>query len=189
MLKQCNFKFKGNRDYIHSTDIYKYLLNHYSKVNSLELIFKLKSKNQLIFIDNLEKGLIDKKNVFCFGKLNKKKIFFLKTKKKIKYSYKFNENMYNEIFKINKTSIKCIAQIKGDFIDLIVCMINYFHRKKFPKKKYLLVKLNQFKKIDFNSLKKQNLEIKTNLNIYSPISVNKVYINKKKFLEIIYINN
>ena len=66
MLKQCNFKFKGNRDYIHSTDIYKYLLNHYSKVNSLELIFKLKSKNQLIFIDNLEKGLIDKKNVFCF---------------------------------------------------------------------------------------------------------------------------
>ena len=65
MLKQCNFKFK-EIDYIHSTDIYKYLLNHYSKVNSLELIFKLKSKNQLIFIDNLEKGLIDKKNVFVW---------------------------------------------------------------------------------------------------------------------------
>lgn len=188
MIKQCNFRFKGKRDYIHSTDIYKYLINQYPKVNSLELIFKSIAKNQLIFSDNLKNQLIDKKKIFCFGKLNKKKIFFLKTKKKIKHAYKFNENMYNEIFKINKSSIKCETLIKNDFIELVICMINYYHKKNLLKKKSFLVRLIQFKKINFNNLKKQNLKIKINLKNHSPISVNKVYINQKIFLEIVYIN-
>lgn len=189
MIIQCNFKFRGNRKYVHSTDIYKFLQKKYSRLYSLEFLIKSKSKNQLFFKDNIQDDVFDRRNIFCTGKLNNKKFIFLKNKKKIKHSYKFNENKYDKLFKVNKTFIKCKTQIKDDFIDLIICMTNHLHKKKFPKKKYLLVKLIQLKKIQTNSLKMQNLKIITTANNHSPISINKVYLNNKTILEIVYINN
>ncbi len=188
MIKQCNFKFRGSRDYIHSTDIYKFFQQNYPKISSLELIIKSKSKNQLIFKENTKYDMFDKKNIFCLGKVNKKKFIFLKTKKKIKYSYKFNENKYDELFQINKTFIKCKTQIKYDFIDKIICMINHLHKIKFPKKKYLLVKLSQLKEIKYIDSKIHNLKISTTANNHSPISINKVYLNNNSIIEIVYIN-
>ena len=54
MIKQCNFKFRGARNYVHSTDIYKFLQKNYPRISFLELIFKSKSKNQLIFKKNIQ---------------------------------------------------------------------------------------------------------------------------------------
>lgn len=189
MFIECNFKFRGNRNYVHSTDIYKFLQTKYPKLSSLELLIKSKSKNQLFFKDNIQDDVFDRRSIFCTGKLNKKKFIFFKNKKKIKHSYKFDENKYDKLFEINKNFIKCKTLIKKDFIDLIICMTNYLHKKKFPKKKYLLVKLIQLKKIQTNSVKMQNLKISTTANNHSPISVNKVYLNNKTILEIVYINN
>jgi len=189
MFTQCNFKYKGNRKYVHSTDIYKFLQKKYSRLSSLEFLIKSKSKNQLLFKDNIQDNVFDRRDIFCKGKLNIKRFIFLKSKKKIKHSYKFDENKYDKLFEVNKNFIKCKTLIKDDFIDLIICMINYIHKKKFPRKKYLLVKLIQLKKIQTNSLKMQNLKIRTTVNNHSPISLNKVYLNNKTILEIVYINN
>src|SRR5210317_1540115 len=127
MITQCNFKFRGNRKYVHSTDIYKFLQKKYPGLSSLELLIK----------DNIQDDVFDRKSIFCKGRLNKKRFIFLKSKKKIKHSYKFDENKYDKLFEVSKTFIKCKTLIKDDFIDLVICMTNYIHKKKFPKKKYL----------------------------------------------------
>ena len=49
MFIECNFKFRGNRNYVHSTDIYKFLQTKYPKLSSLELLIKSKSKNQFVY--------------------------------------------------------------------------------------------------------------------------------------------
>ena len=61
MIIQCNFKFKGNRKYVHSTDIYKFLQKKYSRLSSLEFLIKSKSKNQLFFKDNIQDDVFDRR--------------------------------------------------------------------------------------------------------------------------------
>ena len=65
MSKQCKFKFRGNRKYIHSTDIYKFLKKQCLVINSLNFLIKSKSNKQLIFKYSNNSKLFAKKNVFC----------------------------------------------------------------------------------------------------------------------------
>jgi hypothetical protein len=187
MSKQCKFKFRGNRKYIHSTDIYKFLKKQCLVINSLNFLIKSKSNKQLIFKYSNNSKLFAKKNVFCTGTLNDKKFFFLKTKKKIKKSYKFEENKFNKLFLIKKNTVYCEYKLNDEIIDLIICMINHLYKKKFPKKKYLLVSLIQKNKIDSSSQKKK-IKITSTVNNYSPISLIKVYFNGKVYFEIVYFS-
>ena len=96
------FILKGNRNYLHSTDIISYIFTKYKKIKKLDIKFN-KLITSLPKIRTVNKKVNSTKNE-CLAKLEleKKKfisIIFSGTKKKLVQSYPFNEKLLYPYFK------------------------------------------------------------------------------------------
>ena len=99
------FYLKGNRKYLHSTDIISYLFAKYKKIKSLDIKFyKIITGNPRLKIINKKVSSIKYDCVANLDLENKRLIslIFSGTKKKIVQSYSYNEELLYPYFKILK---------------------------------------------------------------------------------------
>ena len=143
--KVLNFKYKGNRNYVHGTDIINETIKHLNYMgyfpDSFEISFKNLIRTDLeicIFNinDDIRQNLINE-DILAFAtfKFAKKTytILYKKTQKETKSSYQFSEDtiIKQTILNQEKKSIKYLSKNNYTIIELIVVM-----------NKHLLTKLN-----------------------------------------------
>lgn len=131
------FLFKGNRNYLHSTDIYSYLEDNFS-FDRIDIKFYkfLKSQPSLKIYQQskIKRKVPHSISANVFQKNKSSIINFYPTKKKITSSYSYDESLLNKYFKINKNLISCNFTTDIKYIDLIVSMSKLWHQKKSIKK-------------------------------------------------------
>ena len=110
-----NFKFKGNRNYVHGTDIYTKVLQHLSKeftISNIDLSFHKVVKNNLIaeFLpgDHVNSDNAIPASIFKFTEPVKTNIVYLfETNNEVTENYEYNEEdvIKASIFKGDEKSI------------------------------------------------------------------------------------
>ena len=153
---------KGNRTYLHSTDIFSFIENKYN-FNQIDIKFHkfLKSQPKVILIKKLKNN--HNANIVAKIKLKKdiKFLIFSETKNIIKNNYSYDENLLKNFFKFNNFGVKCNFQTTVKYIDLIVSMTKLWHVYKINKNKQWVVTRIRFnKKITQRKIK--NISIKVN---------------------------
>ena len=94
-----NFKFKGNRNYVHGTDIYTKVLQHLSKeftISNIDLSFHKVVKNNLVaeFVsgDHVNSDKATPASIFKFADPVKTNIVYLfETNNEVTENYEYNE--------------------------------------------------------------------------------------------------
>ena len=190
-MKNCDFLFKGNRKYIHGTDLYRYLKKFFPiKFNYIDIKFHKQIKFQpkiLTFKKQLSK--IDYKKILLTCKITSKKeklIAFVETNIKVKKSYPYDEKLLYPNFVIKKNEARCNFNTTLDDIDVLVSLTKYWHVKKFGKKKgqWLFSRLKLKKK--FKDLEIKKIKIKNKTILFNS-TINYVYVSNKLIGEIYFI--
>ena len=178
------FLFKGNRSYLHSTDIINFIEKNY-KYNQIDIRFYklLRSQPKI----TLSKKNNTKANIIAeIGiKKLKKYLNFFETNQKIKNSYSYDENLLKNYFKINNQEVKCNFLTTIKRLDLIVSMSKEWHIKKINKKKIWMVVRINLKKMIIDS-KHKNICVRISKITNKKYTVSDIYINEKHHGKIYY---
>lgn len=182
-----NFKFKGDRKYLHSTDIYKFFIG--KKYKNIKITFKEK----IHFQPKILKYDYQKNNektccIIEYELNNKKQILELaESKKKIKDSYAYKETNFHKNFQLFKKSAKCNFVSNFEGIEVIVALNTFYHNKIIKKTNWYLSRIKLTNALDQNQLKKYTIKLKKNiLNKFTTVDL---YQDKKRIGEIKYLNN
>jgi len=174
------FLFKGNRKYLHSTDIFSFF-NYNYKFKNIEIFFKnfITTSPKIIKLKSISSKMsYDALVIIKNG--NYTKYFVLKnSKKKIKLSYSYDENLLYKIFKISKKKVSFKGSCSIKNIDLIISMIKFWHIKNIGKKNWIVYRL----KINGNILEKnyKNITIQNIKNANKKYTINSLKINNKNY--------
>lgn len=181
------FYLKGNRKYLHSTDIISYLFAKYKKIKSLDIKFyKIITGNPRLKIINKKVSSIKYDCVANLDLENKRLIslIFSGTKKKIVQSYSYNEELLYPYFKILKKKISLKKKIDWKIIDLLISMSKFYCEKKIGRKKWLVYRVI----IDNNFIIKnfKSVELILMKEIKKKIYVFEIILDKKSYGSIYY---
>ena len=183
------FSYKGDRDYIHSSDIINFINRNYL-YNKIDIKFYklLRFQPKIRLINKLGNS----RGVNIIAKIEKNKIekfiLFYETKLKVKNDYSFDESLLSKYFKVNKKNIKCDFETEIKFIDIIVSMTKLWHLKNLDKRKNWFVgRLNRFKKI--NEKKRKNINIKVKKIKYDKFTESEIIIDKSIYGKIYFHEN
>ena len=181
------FIFKGDRTYLHSTDVLSFIENNYD-FSEIDIKFYklLRSQPKIKLTQNISN--INKGNIVAKIKTKnfEKFLVFFATKKKIKNNYSFDEDLLIKFFKLNKSSVKCGFKTTVKYIDLIVSMSKIWHIKKIDKKKKWMVARISLKKKLSNSSKTKYILIKIKKIMSKNYTESDIFINKKLLGKIYY---
>ena len=181
------FYFKGNRNYIHSSDIITFLEKKFPKIKNLKIFFRSKLSSQPIFRLSDEKNhskdnfngefyLEDKIYYFSFSNtLNKDIKNYPYDEESIFQKVKFNQDNYVEFFE----------ESKYNNIDILISMAKYLSIQKFKSKSWSVVKINL--KQGINHLQYKYKEIKIAL-VKNRLIKYDVICDKKNLGEIYFYN-
>jgi len=187
------FSFKGNRKYIHGTDIFIFLekiIDGKLKLLDLKILKKI-TKEPLISIKrsyNIKYKIDNSLKALC--KINDKKnkyVFFSESKKKIKKSYSFNEKKLIKNFIIKKNSASCIIETSLHSIEILVALTKYWHQKQVKSGNWLFVRLKLYK--IFKKTKKKFIKIININNINNNYTISEIFDNKEKIGKIYFVLN
>jgi len=180
-------KFKGNRKYLHGTDLY----NFFIKKNFKDIKIQFKKKIRFQPKINIFKNNKKLKNENCLiqynnnGKLTK--LILTESKKKIKKKYDYDETGMYKNFKLFKQSAICNFKTHFSTIDVLVALNKLYNNERVRKTKWYFVKLKLIKALDENFKKKFKIKIKKNIS--NKFTIMNIFKNKKKIGEIEYISN
>ena len=184
------FIYKGNRDYIHSSDVISFINKNYSYSKIDVKFHKILKSQPKILVTNMLNNRHQASIVAKIEKKNfKKYLLFNETKVKIKNNYSYDENLLNKFFKITNKDVKCKIYTEIKYIDLIVSMSKLWHVVKVSKKKnWLVARINLNKKFNNNKNDKQICirfsKIMNNSFTESEIIINKSICGKIYFQSI-----
>ena len=156
------FIYKGNRNYIHSSDVISFINNNYS-FSKIDIKFhKILKSQPRIFLTSVLNNRHTASIVAKIEKKNFKKfLLFKETKIKIKNNYSYDENILNKFFKTTDKDVKCKINTEIKYIDLIISMTKFWHIIKISKKKnWLVARVNLNKKINDKKDKKILIKLK-----------------------------
>jgi len=181
------FYLKGNRKYLHSTDIISYILAKYKKIRKLDIKFyKLITGVPKIRIVNKKVTSINYDCVANIDMENKKffSLIFSSSKKNFSQNYPYNEELLYPNFKIFKKKIVLKKKIDWKIIDLLVSMSKLYCEKKIGRKKWLVYRVV----IDDNLVRKnfKSVELKIVQQIKKKIYVFSMILDKKYYGKIYY---
>ena len=184
------FLFKGNRKYVHGTDIAIYLEKYVQKplkLFDLKITKQIKTQPRILLVNSLKKRL-KKSSATCKIK-GKKNIFilFLETKNKVLNSYSYDESLLANNYYINKKRGKCLITTSLHSVEILVSLTKYWHQKRVCKGEWMFtrLKLNKW----FNKSNIKNIEIENFLNLNNKSTISKVFENKKLIGEIFFSLN
>jgi len=176
-MKKENFKFKNNRNYIHGTDIFNFLI----KKKNYKLI-DIKFKKPLNFQPIITRSSkINDINACVSSSVikNKRKIktLIFNSNKKIKSKYVIDEDIPLNNIKLFKNEAKCNFITKKSPIEILVTLTKIFHLKKISKKKWLFTRI--VLKSNFKQGLKRIFKISLDQNYGNTSTVCKIYENNK----------
>jgi hypothetical protein len=180
------FLFKGNRDYLHSSDITNFICNNYS-YNYLDIKFYKPLKTQPNF--KLTKRIYNNHKANIVAKIKKNKVekflIFYDTDNEVKNRYPYDEELLNKFFKIGSDNVQCNLKTSINYIDLIVSMSTLWHLQKISKKKkWIVVRIKFNKTIVVKKLK--NIFIKVVKIMNRKNTESEIFIDKKACGKIYY---
>ena len=173
------FLFKGNRNYIQSSDIFNFINKNYS-YDYLDIKFYKYLKTQPNF--KVTKKIYNNHKANVVAKIEKdnieKFITFYDSSKEIKNNYPYDENLLNKFFKIRSDNVRCDFKTSINYIDLIVSMSKFWHLHKISKKKkWVVVRINFKKNIFSKKFKKIFIKVRKIMNKKNTES--EIFIDKK----------
>ena len=140
-----NFKFKGNRKYVHGPDIYNQMMEHATAVRDLATINRIKlvihafaSHQCLLMVSDMGESFDKPGNLIADLTLVTSKgnmtAALVETTEPINDTYSFDEGIIEDLCVIKSPSI----EIKGDSgyssIEVAVSMTKQLHNRLFPQK-------------------------------------------------------
>ena len=192
-MHKMHFSFKGNRQYIHGTDIFIFLENLIEgkiKLFDLRIIKKIKRQPNIKIYNYIKnnKNQKNKANVICRIVDNKDRIIlFNESKKNISDRYSFDENILKKNFYLKGNIANCSFESSLHSIEILVALTKYWHQKKIKLGNWVFVRLKLNKK--FKNFKIKNLKIKNINNINNKRTISEVFQNKKNIGKIYFILN
>jgi hypothetical protein len=186
--KEITFKFKGNRDYVHGTDIFdkvlkniRFFLNNYpTKINAS--FHSLLKSNGILRIYNYKEA-IDRENLSALFSIQADAASFLITitsfNSAITSSYHYDEADVLYKSAIDNDSIKMIVKSSYTYIEQIVAMTKQLHLTIYPdaKKNWLFTKIEVIDLIDPTSYLNRELAIKAVKNFHYKLTQNAIFLN------------
>ena len=181
------FYLKGNRKYLHSTDIISYIFGRFKNLKSLDIKFqkkiigqpniKILNKKVTNYKYNCVASCISSNDQFL-------SVIFIGTKKKFLQNYSYNENLLYPYFKIFKKKIFLTKQIEWKIIDLLISMSKFYCDKKIGKKKWLVYRV--FINKNFNNKKFKSIELYLKKEIKKKINIFEITLDKRIYGSIYY---
>ena len=167
-MNNIEFKFKNNRDYLHGTDIFNYLVKK-KKYTLIDIKFKKPLNSIPTIISEVKNKAIA---VECtLNKFKKKKLFLINSKKKIKNHYLADESIPKKNIKFTKNSISCDYVTKRTPIEILVNLTKKLHQKNVSKnKKWIFTRILLHKNFNYSLKKKFKIIIIQNYKNISTIS-------------------
>jgi hypothetical protein len=147
--QQLRLKFKGERDYLHGTDIYNetltWLANWNPKIEDIDFAFHRLAKHQLKAMLGMMPQGIEPAGVCSFTSGgSRKRVFLVETERPITERYPYQENDIVDSMEMDPSSSKGTLHGKTAYsdIEVWVAMAKALHYKAFPqlKGKWLFVR-------------------------------------------------
>ena len=180
------FLLKGNRDYIHSSDVFNFINKNYS-YNFLDIKFYKPLKTQPNFKFTKKINNNHKANIVAKIKNDEieKFITFHDSSIGIKNNYPYDEDLLNKFFKIGSDNVHCDFKTSVNHVDLIISMSKFWHLHKISNKKnWVVVRIN-FKKTIFPK-KFKRIFIKVRKIMNKKNTESEIFIDKKSCGKIYY---
>ena len=193
--KEFQFRFKGNRNYVHGTDIYNGLLetindNFGSFPSQIRGSFHRLLKHNGIF------------HIFSSSEEFKKELFYAYFLLLIKneeyyaglsssdtpiiYSYEYDESDVLSGLSFDDRSVKMVLKPSYTYIEQIVAMTKRLHSIQYPevKGKWLFTKIRFQGKIDPQLFPGQELSIKAGKNFHNTLTQNTLALDNESLGDI-----
>jgi hypothetical protein len=180
------FLFKGNRNYIHSSDIFNFIHKNYF-YDYLDIKFHKPLKTQPNFKFTKRINNNHKANIVAKIKNDKieKFLIFYDSNNEIKNNYPYDEDLLNKFFKIGSDNVHCDFKTSINHVDLIVSMSTFWHLHKISKKKnWVVVRINFNKTIFTKKFKSIFIKVRKIMNKKNTES--EIFIDKKSCGKIYY---
>lgn len=181
-----NFQFKGNRNYLHVTDIYNSLIKK-KKLKNIKISFKKMIKNQPKIIKSNQRNYVKSANCLVEYVSDKKiqRVVLKDTKKKIVSRYSYDEKLLYPYFKIKKTTASCNLSTELTSFEVLVALNKFFNISNVNSIRWYFSRLNIVTQFDEKLLKKFSIKLKRNiLNKFTTVIISQ---NKKKIGEMDFV--
>jgi len=161
-----NFCFKGDREYIHGTDIFIKLLKYYQRIDKIDIAFHGISINNLTFYTEKPDIKDIKVSFRAISNENKIKIFGIENNSKVKCTNEYKEEriVKESTINIDKKCITLSRVAEYSFIEHIVAMNKALVENIYPNKegKWYFTRLQINNDIDISIIKSINLNLLSN---------------------------
>lgn len=137
------FLLKGNRNYIHSSDIILFLEKKFPNLKKLKINFKSPIFGQPIFKFSEENKFSDQNFIGEFYLDNKIYYFaFLDTNNKNLKNYPYNEDyLFKKFQNLPNNSVAFFEESNYDNIDIFISMCKYSSINQYKSKKWSVIKI------------------------------------------------
>ena len=197
MNNKVNFKFKGKRDYIHGTDIFRNFINHINinfnlnRITNFDMQIKKKTNfNQLILSKmNDEKIILNSTCEFFYEDI-KIKLFMIDSKNIVNEFYDYDENLFeNYILKKREHELNLRFNDNSNKIDHLIDSNKYLLTKIFNYNKWLFTGLKIYDGKFKNFWNCKNIKIKFSNSISNIFVKTILLINDVEVGEIFFYKN
>lgn len=181
------FCFKGNRTYVHGTDIFNKLIEYLHDENkvvlSLDLSFHGIANSSLMLSDTKPDNENSLKFAFKYMDINNNKqiLYGSESNKTIDCRYEYDEDLICKasILDVKKQKIELCEDTNYSFIENIVALNKYLLENLFPdaKGKWYFTRLQLKEDINKNKIDAIRLEFKTNFNF--KLTKTEIFIDNK----------
>jgi hypothetical protein len=186
--KEIPFKFKGNRDYVHGTDIFdnvlknvRFFLKRYpTKINGS--FHRLLKSNGILRIYNHDEA-VDRENLFSLFYILQENASFLITitssDSAIASSYQYDEDDVLQNLVIDNGSVTMLAKSSYTYIEQIVAMTKKLHLTYYPnaKKNWLFTKIEINDLVNPSLYPNHQLLIKAIKNFHYKLTQNAIFLD------------
>lgn len=148
------FCFKGNRDYVHGTDMYKEIMKFLSQEFNLSslsnfrlFIHRLAKRNCYLFLEEIDQDCKPSQEYianFSFNSDNASfKGYIVEEDRGIECRYPYNEEELNKQLSVDGDKIQLLLDSPYSFIETIVAMTKHLHYTNYPSSgKWLFTRLD-----------------------------------------------
>jgi len=176
------FCYKGDRKYVHGTDIFTKLLERYENTQKIDISFHGISINNLTFFTQKPENKEITVSFRCLNDTNKIKIFGVQNKSSIKCKYEYLEKniIDNSQVNLNENSIELKTKTKYSFIEHMVAMNKALVENLYTdiNGKWYFTRLQLKENIDIADIKSIKLNLLSNFQF--KLTKSSIIVNNKE---------
>ena len=186
---KTQLKFKGSRNYLHSTDFYTWFSTAVCEENQIvtKLVFKQLIHRQCEVLfgqleDDVEKNIVGTVELLDKNTQERTRGVIVETEEEVQESYPFDEDILVQRADVISDEQQAFSFFRNDCttVELVVALTKKLHNTLFSLKtgKWLVGQLNFFDELP---IVYESLSIKTTRIMQNKFSINDVVIDEKRF--------